>query len=167
MNSSTTMRRQFAVALESAACRGRAVARRPWHLPAGHDKPAARQQLILERPRPPLAPAGLHFSAVAHAGMSSCSASIDSTWRSRGHRPWPSYSPVPGCWRSPVGRSTRCGSSTRCVQWPTTPRGRRLRRCLDLFCSVRRSDRQLMIDWRSHDLAQGCESLQIKWDNFP
>src|SRR5262249_54243105 len=37
------------------------------------DKPAACQQLILERPRPPLDPAGLRFSAVAHAGNSQSS----------------------------------------------------------------------------------------------
>lgn len=38
-----------------------------------HDKPAAVQQLILQRPRRPLAPAGLHFAAVAHTGNSQSS----------------------------------------------------------------------------------------------
>jgi uncharacterized protein len=37
------------------------------------DKPAAVQQLILQRPRRPLALAGLHFAAVAHAGNSQSS----------------------------------------------------------------------------------------------
>jgi hypothetical protein len=40
----------------------------------GSDKPAARQQLLLPRPRPPLVPAGLRFAAVAHAGNSQSSA---------------------------------------------------------------------------------------------
>ena len=39
----------------------------------GSDKPAARQQLLLSRPRPPLATAGLHFAAVAHFGNSQSS----------------------------------------------------------------------------------------------
>src|SRR5262245_43251604 len=37
------------------------------------DKPSAMQQLILRRPRRPLAPSGLHFAAVAHAGNSQSS----------------------------------------------------------------------------------------------
>jgi len=38
------------------------------------DNPAARQQLILQRPRRPLTPAGLYFAGVAHAGNSQSSA---------------------------------------------------------------------------------------------
>ena len=38
------------------------------------DNPAARQQLILQRPRRPLTPAGLHFAGVPHAGNSQSSA---------------------------------------------------------------------------------------------
>ena len=38
------------------------------------DNPAASQQLILQRPRPPLVPAGLRFAGIAHAGNSQSSA---------------------------------------------------------------------------------------------
>jgi AAA domain len=39
----------------------------------GSDEPAARQQLLLPRPRPPLARAGLRFAGVAHTGNSQSS----------------------------------------------------------------------------------------------